>query len=68
MALWAGYGLLAWLVTVVIFGALSRGMMPGEVPVAIGLVYGSFAATLGLPLLLVRSRGYRLTFAKERRR
>jgi hypothetical protein len=46
------------------------GSMPAEVPIGIGILVAGFAATLGLPLLIVRSQGYRLVFgnSKEPRR
>jgi hypothetical protein len=62
-----GIAVVAWVITLSILGAMGPGGgMPGEVPAGIALVYGSFTATLALPLFIIRSRGYRLTFAGER--
>jgi hypothetical protein len=63
-----GIAVVAWVITLSILGAMGPGgSMPGEFVAGIALVYGSFTATLALPLFLVRSRGYRLTFAGERK-
>jgi hypothetical protein len=64
----AGYALLAWIATCVIVAAVSQGSAPPEGYIAILFCVGSFAATLALPLLILASRGYRLTFAGERQR
>ena len=66
-----GYAMIAWIITGIIISMIGAAMgdaAPAEVYIAIFACYGSFALTLGLPLLFAASRGYRLTFASERRR
>ncbi len=62
-----GYGVAAWLITILIGSALG-GSPPAEAVFAIAFCYASFTATLAMPLLIARSRGYELTFARERER
>jgi hypothetical protein len=66
-----GYALVAWVCTCIILSATAAaaggGAAPAEFYLAILACYGSFAFTLGLPLLVLASRGYRLTFPIERK-
>jgi hypothetical protein len=63
----AAYAAIAWVLTCVV-GTVLGGPAPAEVYIAILVCYGSFTATVGLPLLILNSDGYTLTFASERQR
>jgi hypothetical protein len=66
-AVLCGIAFVAWILTITVLGTTGPGgAMPGEVLVSVGLVYVAFTASLTVPLLIFRSRGYRLTFASER--
>ena len=62
-----GYGVAAWLATILIASAFA-GSPPAEAVFAIAFCYASFTATLAMPLLIARSRGCELTLARERER
>jgi hypothetical protein len=57
----------AWLGTLVVATAVV-GTPPAEAVIAMGIAYASFAGALAVPLLIVKGRGYQLTFAGERAR
>ena len=64
----AGYAL-AWTVAAWIFiGVVTGGRVPEEVYFVFGFAVWSYTIAIAVPLLIVRGRGYRLTFPRERRR
>ena len=58
---------LAACVAMAILTASTGGPIPVEVFFIFGLAICAFATALAVPLLMVRSRGYRLTFPSDRR-
>jgi hypothetical protein len=49
-------------------GIGSDGRAPGEIYLAFGLAIWTYAASLAVPLLLIRGRGFRLTSPRDRRK
>jgi hypothetical protein len=63
---WFGYVFFMWIVMLVVTSAFARSGPPDEFVGWTFIGFGSFAAAVALPLLIARSRGYRLTFPRDR--
>jgi hypothetical protein len=62
-----GYVALAVVVVLAALAASFGRLLPAEALWFLGILTASYTAVLGIPLLIVRARGYRLTFPRDRK-